>query len=570
LARVLHWTSGHPYLTQRLCAAIAEQHWGAGQATDVDALVREIFLGELSKQDNNLQFVRDMLTRRASDPIGVLMTYQHVLRGQAVPDNERSLAKAQLKLAGVVRREGAALRTRNQIYAAAFDQRWVRESMPRDYLPRRLQRLGLIAIGVLLVLAVLLGVFLFGSRSREAELQAQKDAAVAAQQTSQANESSAKTAVAAAQVAQQTSEARRAAADDARATAESANASAEEARHATIRQLMVSDAQAALAEGNLDQARVRSILAQRADPGLLQAESVLAQAAFAPGTRRRLTGHTSSVTAVAFSPDGKTVVSGSLDRTLRLWDVASVQSLRTLEGHTYAVTAVAFSPDGKTVVSGSDDGTLRVWDVASVQSLRTLEGHTYAVTAVPYSPDGKTIVSGSYDGTLRVWDVARGQSLRTLQGHTAAVNAVAYSPDGKTVVSGSYNGTLRVWDVASGQSLRALQGHTASVRAVDWSPDGKTTISGSSDGTLRVWDVASQQSLRILQDHAAAVLAVSWSPDGKMVVSGSDDRTLRVWPILTQTELIDWTLANRYVPELTDEQRQRYGLALAPTATPGP
>src|SRR5262249_34581175 len=187
------------------------------------------------------------------------------------------------------------------------------------------------------------------------------------------------------------------------------NAAAEEARRATIRQLMVSEAQAALAEGNLDQARARAQAALRADPRLVQAESVLAQAALSPGTRRRLTGHTSAVYAVAFSPDGKMVVSGSGDRTLRVWDVVSGQSLRTLQGHTSDVNAVAFSPDGKMVVSGSYDGTLRVWDVSSGQSLRTLTGHTSTVNAVAFSPDGKMVVSGSGDRTLRVWDVSSGQ-----------------------------------------------------------------------------------------------------------------------------------------------------------------
>src|SRR5262249_55345370 len=163
LARVLEWTSGHPYLTQRLCAAIAEQQPTEGQAPNVDALVQQIFLGEGSKQDNNLQFVRDMLTRRAPDPIGVLTTYRRVLRGEEVRDDEGSLAKAHLKLSGVLRRDGAALRSRNRIYTTAFDKRWVKESLPRDYMPRRLQRLGLLAIGMLAVLTLLLGGFLVGS-----------------------------------------------------------------------------------------------------------------------------------------------------------------------------------------------------------------------------------------------------------------------------------------------------------------------------------------------------------------------------------------------------------------------
>ena len=121
-------------------------------------------MGECSKHANSRQFVRDMLTRRAPEPMDVRMTYNRVVRGRVVRDDEGSLVKAHLKLAGVVRRKGTALQVSNRIYAAVFNQHWVRESMPRDYLPRRLQRLGLLAIGLLLALSLLLGVFLFGLR----------------------------------------------------------------------------------------------------------------------------------------------------------------------------------------------------------------------------------------------------------------------------------------------------------------------------------------------------------------------------------------------------------------------
>ena len=248
-----------------------------------------------------------------------------------------------------------------------------------------------------------------------------------------------------------------------------------------------------------------------------------------PGILRTLEGHSNFVTAVSLTPDGRRAVSGSRDKTLRVWDVETGQCLRTLEGHTNWVTAVSLTPDGRRAVSGSWDKTLRVWDVESGRCLCTLEGHTDWVGAVSLTPDGHRAVSGSFDKTLRVWDVESGQCLRTLEGHTSEVNAVSLTPDGHRAVSGSWDETLRVWDVESGQCLRTLEGHTSEVCAVSLTPDGRRAVSGSRDKTLRVWDVETGQCLRTLEGHTSEVYAVSLTPDGRRAVSGGGDKTLRVW-----------------------------------------
>jgi WD40 repeat protein len=174
-----------------------------------------------------------------------------------------------------------------------------------------------------------------------------------------------------------------------------------------------------------------------------------------------------------------------LDKTVKVWDAASGRELRTLSGHTGGVVSVAFSPDGKTIVSGSRDDTVKLWDTASGRELRTLSGHTGSVDSVAFSPDGKTVVSGSVDDTVKLWDAASGGELRTLSGHTAGVDSTVFSPDGKTVVSGSSDGTVRIWDTETGKELAQFVGFSDG----EWvciTPDGFYNTSPNGDKHLNV------------------------------------------------------------------------------------
>jgi hypothetical protein len=257
---------------------------------------------------------------------------------------------------------------------------------------------------------------------------------------------------------------------------------------------------------------------------------------------RTVEWHTGPVTAVALSADASRALSLSDDRTLRLWDLTTRKSLRTLERHTTGpVAAVALSADGRRALC-SWDNTLRLWDLATGKSLRTLEGRTGEVTAVALSADASRALAGCYwfDRTLRLWDLATGESLRTFEGHTAGVTAVALSADSRHALSGSNDGTLRVWDLATGKSLCTLEGHTRSVTAVALSADASRALSGSWDKTLRLWDLATGKSLRTLEGHSATVTAVALSADGSRALSSSDDHTLRLWDLATGKSLAEY------------------------------
>lgn len=244
-----------------------------------------------------------------------------------------------------------------------------------------------------------------------------------------------------------------------------------------------------------------------------------------------LSGHKKEIWAIAISPDGKTLASGSGDKTIKLWDIGSGQLINTLNGHSDWVLSVAFSPDGKTLASGSADRTIKLWDVGSGKAIRTLNGHIEAVNAIAFSPRSPQLASASEDNTIQLWDLGTGQMLNTLYVDSQGVRSIAFSLDGQTLASGGGDGSLYLWDVATSQVKSTMFGHSASVNAVVFSPDGKTLVSGGSilDSTIKLWNRNTGQLLQKLNGHSDTIRAVAISPDGRTLFSGSEDKTIKIW-----------------------------------------
>ncbi len=237
-----------------------------------------------------------------------------------------------------------------------------------------------------------------------------------------------------------------------------------------------------------------------------------------------LEGHTKVVWSVAFSPDGKTLASGSWDQTVRLWDVDTEQLLHTLTEHTNEVVSVAFSTDD-TLASGDWDGTIRLWNPHTGKLKRTLTDHRGGITSVAFSPDDSILASGSADQTIRLWNPHTGKLLHTFTEHTDRVESVAFSSDGTILASASYDHTIRLWNPHSKQLLHTLTKHTAEVVRLAFSP--VTLASSSRDGTIRLWNPHTGKQKRKLTVQTGWVNPVAFSPDGATLLIGGHGIT--VW-----------------------------------------
>jgi WD40 repeat protein/serine/threonine protein kinase len=236
--------------------------------------------------------------------------------------------------------------------------------------------------------------------------------------------------------------------------------------------------------------------------------------------------HTGPVRSIAFSPDGRRIVSSSQDKTIAVWNADGTGQPLILRGHTASVNGVAFSPDGRHIASASADKTVRVWDADGSGEPLIFAGHTRSVYGISYSPDGSRIASASRDKSVRIWHADGSGNPLVLLGHTEGVNAVSFSPDGSRVASASDDKTIRVWNANGSGKPLVLRGRLP-VAAVSFSPDGGRIASCSADRAVRVWN-ADGSGIPLVIPVPSIVSRVAFSPDGRHIAAASTDHAIRI------------------------------------------
>lgn len=242
-----------------------------------------------------------------------------------------------------------------------------------------------------------------------------------------------------------------------------------------------------------------------------------------------INGHSDTVACLATSPDGRILASGSADCTIKLWQLGNGNLIRTFTGHSVTIFSLAFTPDGEVLVSGSGDGNIKLWQVNSGKLINTLTGHSDFVESIVITPDSKTLASGSWDNTIKIWDLQSGRLVNTLTGHGGSIWAIALSPDGELLASISGDNTIKLWQLSNGKLINTLTSSSGSVWSIAYSPNGETIACDSGDNTIKIWQVEQGKLLRTLSGHSAQVRTLAFSPDGKILASGSDDRTIKLW-----------------------------------------
>jgi WD40 repeat protein len=248
---------------------------------------------------------------------------------------------------------------------------------------------------------------------------------------------------------------------------------------------------------------------------------------------KKLVGNAAGVRALSLSRDGKLLA--TVDTTILLWDLASGKKLRHIECNSKELGVVCFSPDGARIAWIGDDNTICINETATGKESLRLPSLPAHVRSLDFTPNGQELFAGSIDGCITFWDARTGKRLRGWR-HDNLAFAVL-SPNGRSLASTTFDAVTCVWDVASGKLTRTLEREAGGVCSLAYSPDCRILATGNALYDITLWDASRAKVIRRLRGHSGEVICVAFSRDGKLLVSGSRDRTIRVWNVMDGKEI---------------------------------
>ncbi|MEQ8970262.1 MAG: AAA-like domain-containing protein [Coleofasciculus sp. C1-SOL-03] len=588
LKEVLNWTGGQPFLTQKLCYLIGKHT--QSRSPDIAQIVHTHILENWQSQDEpeHLRTIRDRLLSNEQRAERLLGLYQQILQGKNIIANDRP-EQMELRLSGLVVKQQQTLRVYNRIYQTVFNLQWVNEKLAnlRPYseaitawFASQGQDNSRLLRGQALQEARQWAAnqclsdqdYQFLAKSEQWEkweiewaLEAEKKERKLAELERQ---------IAQEKIKQEKEQAQREKCQNriklavtwvlvitaATGTGFSVRQQLKQAgtkpleeqiqqAGETARQRFESEQLQALLQG---MKAVQTLITSFGDRPLANypaTSPVLAlQDILNNIQERNQLHHQDSVESLAFSPDGQTIVTASLDGMILMWNRQG-KPIGQLPGHQARITSIAVSQDGQKIASAAIDDTIRLWHRQG-QLLQEFKGHQGWVRSVAISPDGESIATASVDHTARLWDL-QGNLLQEFNGHGDGVTSIAFSPNGQFIATASSDHTARLWDL-KGNLLQKFNGHQGWVRSVAFSPDGQFIATASSDHTARLWDLEGNVR-QTFKGHQERVTQVMFSPDGKFLGTASMDGTARLW---------DWQ--GNVVQELNGHRGLVTGVAMSP------